>query len=58
MVKKERPELEEQKGMLVRNIASGKKKIQQLEDDILRLETSCFFCGDKTTKTLLVSSRA
>jgi len=36
VVKKERPELEEQKGMLVRNIAGGKKKIQQLEDEILR----------------------
>lgn len=36
VVRKERPELEEQKGMLVRNIAGGKKKIQQLEDEILR----------------------
>jgi hypothetical protein len=36
VVRKERPELEEQKGLLVRNIANGKKKIQQLEDEILR----------------------
>ncbi|ESN99364.1 hypothetical protein HELRODRAFT_67097 [Helobdella robusta] len=37
VIRKERPELEEQKDILVRNIANGKKKIKQLEDDILRL---------------------
>lgn len=37
VVRKERPELEEQKDTLVRSIANGKKKIQQLEDEILRL---------------------
>lgn len=36
VVRKERPELEEQKDSLVRNIADGKKKLQQLEDEILR----------------------
>ena len=36
VVRKERPELEEQKDKLVVNIAAGKKKIQELEDEILR----------------------
>jgi len=36
VVRKERPELEEQKDSLVRNIADGKKKLQHLEDEILR----------------------
>ncbi|XP_036403568.1 dynein heavy chain 2, axonemal [Megalops cyprinoides] len=37
VVRKERPDLEEQKDSLVMNIASGKKKLQELEDEILRL---------------------
>ncbi|KAM3857822.1 dynein axonemal heavy chain 2 [Diretmus argenteus] len=37
VVRKERPELEEQKDSLVINIASGKRKLQELEDQILRL---------------------
>ncbi|XP_076804743.1 dynein axonemal heavy chain 2-like [Clavelina lepadiformis] len=37
VVRKERPELEEQKDTLVINIASGKNKLQELEDEILRL---------------------
>ncbi|KAK2185461.1 hypothetical protein NP493_233g02018 [Ridgeia piscesae] len=37
VVRKERPELEEQKDSLVINIAAGKKKLQELEDEILRL---------------------
>uniref|UniRef100_H2ZI79 Dynein axonemal heavy chain 2 n=1 Tax=Ciona savignyi TaxID=51511 RepID=H2ZI79_CIOSA len=37
VVRKERPELEEQKDSLVINIASGKNKLQELEDEILRL---------------------
>ena len=37
VVRKERPELEEQKDTLVLNIASGKKKLEDLEDEILRL---------------------
>ena len=36
VVRKERPELEEQKDKLVVNIAAGKKKLQELEDEILR----------------------
>uniref|UniRef100_A0A8D0HGT5 Dynein axonemal heavy chain 2 n=1 Tax=Sphenodon punctatus TaxID=8508 RepID=A0A8D0HGT5_SPHPU len=37
VVRKERPELEEQKDSLVLNIAAGKKKLKELEDEILRL---------------------
>lgn len=36
VVRKERPELEEQKDSLVINIAAGKKKLKELEDEILR----------------------
>ena len=36
VVRKERPDLEEQKDTLVLNIAAGKKKIKELEDEILR----------------------
>lgn len=36
VVRKERPELEEQKDRLVVNIADGKKKLADLEDEILR----------------------
>ena len=37
VVRKERPELEEQKDRLVVDIAKNKKKLQDLEDEILRL---------------------
>lgn len=37
VVRKERPELEEQKDSLVISIAAGKKSLQELEDEILRL---------------------
>ncbi|XP_048588102.1 dynein axonemal heavy chain 2 isoform X2 [Nematostella vectensis] len=37
VVRRERPELEEQKDALVINIAAGKKKLEELEDEILRL---------------------
>ena len=37
VVRKERPDLEEQKDSLVVNIAHGKQKLQDLEDQILRL---------------------
>ncbi|XP_063042411.1 dynein axonemal heavy chain 2 [Engraulis encrasicolus] len=37
VVRKERPDLEEMKDTLVINIASGKRKLQELEDEILRL---------------------
>lgn len=36
VVRKERPELEEQKDSLVINIAAGKRKLKELEDEILR----------------------
>lgn len=36
VVRKERPELEEQKDVLVINIAANKKKLEELEDKILR----------------------
>lgn len=39
VVRKERPELEEQKDSLVISIASGKRSLQELEDEILRLFT-------------------
>jgi dynein heavy chain len=37
VVRKERPDLEEKKSELVVNIASGKKRLEELEDEILRL---------------------
>lgn len=37
VVRKERPELEEQKDNLVIGIAAGKRKLTELEDEILRL---------------------
>ncbi len=36
VVRKEKPELEEQKDTLVLNIAAGKKRLVELEDEILR----------------------
>lgn len=43
VVRKERPELEEQKHSLVISIAAGKKSLQELEDEILRLFTKYQF---------------
>ena len=40
VVRKERPELEESKDKLVVNIASSKKKLADLEDEILRYYTT------------------
>eukprot|EP00741_Cyanophora_paradoxa_P024938 tig00000056_g24072.t1 len=37
VVRRERPDLEEQKNELVMNVAAGKKKLVELEDEILRL---------------------
>ena len=37
VVKKEKTELEETKDQLVKSIASGKKKLEECEDEILRL---------------------
>lgn len=36
VVREERPDLEEQKDNLVISIASGRKQLQELEDEILR----------------------
>lgn len=47
VVRKERPELEEQKDNLVINIAAGKKKLEDLEDKILRSVVSVSFKGIK-----------
>lgn len=46
VVRKERPELEESKDKLVVNIASSKKKLADLEDEILRLVVVvwCYTC--------------
>ena len=43
VVRKERPELEEQKDSLVINIAAGRKKLEELEDEILRYACSYFY---------------
>lgn len=40
VVRKERPELEEQKDSLVISIASGRRRLQELEDEILRLSSN------------------
>ena len=42
VVRKERPELEEQKDTLVVNIAQSKKKLVELEDEILRYSLNIF----------------
>ena len=39
VVRKERPDLEETKDHLVRGIAAGKKRLQDLENEILRYST-------------------
>ena len=44
VVRKERPELEEQKDSLVINIAAGKKKLEDLEDQILRYNNIAEVC--------------
>ena len=43
VVRKERPELEEQKDSLVVNIAQSKKKLVELEDEILRYWITHFY---------------
>ena len=54
VVRKERPELEEQKDSLVRNIADGKKKLQQLEDEILRCDITTTSTTNTTTTTTTI----
>lgn len=48
VVRKERPELEEQKDSLVINIAAGKKKLKELEDEILRCDLASTLPGPLT----------
>lgn len=43
VVRQERPDLEEQKDNLVISIASGRKHLQELEDEILRLNISSLY---------------
>ncbi|XP_013412698.1 dynein heavy chain 2, axonemal [Lingula anatina] len=59
VVRKERPELEEQKDSLVINIAAGKKKIAELEDEILRLlnETKGSLLDDEQLVNTLQTSK-
>ncbi|KAF3697610.1 Dynein heavy chain 2, axonemal Axonemal beta dynein heavy chain 2 Ciliary dynein heavy chain 2 [Channa argus] len=59
VVRKERPELEEQKDSLVISIASGKKSLQELEDEILRLlnETTGSLLDDVQLVNTLQTSR-
>jgi len=44
VVRRERPDLEEMKDSLVRNIAEGKHRLKSLEDEILR-----YYYIDNTT---------
>ncbi|XP_021360073.1 dynein heavy chain 2, axonemal-like isoform X4 [Mizuhopecten yessoensis] len=59
VVRKERPDLEEQKDSLVRSIAAGKKKIVELEDEILRLlnETKGSLLDDEQLVNTLQTSK-
>ena len=60
VVGEERPELEQQKDTLVTSIASGKKKLVELEDDILRLlnETKGSLLDDVTLLNTLQVSKS
>ncbi|PVD19154.1 hypothetical protein C0Q70_21718 [Pomacea canaliculata] len=59
VVRKERPELEEQKDNLVRSIAAGKKKLNECEDEILRLlnETKGSLLDDEQLVNTLQTSK-
>ncbi|XP_046574741.1 LOW QUALITY PROTEIN: dynein axonemal heavy chain 2-like [Haliotis rubra] len=59
VVRKERPELEEQKDTLVRSIAAGKKKLVECEDEILRLlnETKGSLLDDEQLVNTLQTSK-
>ncbi|KAL7061706.1 hypothetical protein AAHC03_0124 [Spirometra sp. Aus1] len=59
VVRKEKPELEEQKDELVMGIANGKKKLVELEDEILRLlnETKGSFLEDVTLLSTLQTAK-
>uniref|UniRef100_A0A8C2ZK56 Dynein axonemal heavy chain 2 n=1 Tax=Cyclopterus lumpus TaxID=8103 RepID=A0A8C2ZK56_CYCLU len=57
VVRKECPELEEQKDSLVISIASGKRRLEELEDEILRLlnEATGSLLDEQLVKTLQTS---
>ncbi|KAK7102408.1 hypothetical protein V1264_020630 [Littorina saxatilis] len=59
VVRKERPELEEQKDTLVRSIAAGKKTLHECEDEILRLlnETKGSLLDDEQLVSTLQTSK-
>ncbi|XP_052234681.1 dynein axonemal heavy chain 2-like isoform X14 [Dreissena polymorpha] len=59
VVGKERPDLEEKKDSLVRSIADGKKKLVELEDEILRLlnETKGSLLDDEQLVNTLQASK-
>ncbi|XP_054461370.1 dynein axonemal heavy chain 2-like [Anoplopoma fimbria] len=59
VVRKERPELEEQKDSLVISIASGKRSLEELEDEILRLlnEATGSLLDDEQLVTTLQTSK-
>ncbi|XP_076454460.1 dynein axonemal heavy chain 2-like [Babylonia areolata] len=60
VVRKEKPELEDTKDNLVRGIAAGKKKLLDLENEILRLlnETKGSLLEDETLLLTLETSKA
>lgn len=60
VVKKERPELEEQKDTLVMGIANGKKRLAELEDELLRLlnETKGSLLEDENLLVTLQTSKS
>ncbi|XP_036369342.1 dynein heavy chain 2, axonemal-like [Octopus sinensis] len=60
VVRKERPELEEQKDSLVQSIAANKKKLEECEDEILRLlnETKGSLLEDETLVNTLQTSKS
>lgn len=59
VVRKERPELEEQKDNLVQSIAANKKKLEECEDEILRLlnETKGSLLDDEKLVNTLQTSK-
>lgn len=60
VVRREKPELEEQKDNLVMGISNGRKKLQELEDELLRLlnETQGSLLEDENLFSTLQSSKA
>ncbi|CAH8498270.1 unnamed protein product [Heterobilharzia americana] len=57
VVRKERPELEEQKDNLVMGIAAGKRKLTELEDEILRLLNEAQVTSSEVTEQLRIAEK-